>query len=113
MVGIPVIKGRHLNSAPTVAPRWMEVMAMRLINADKVNPSDAFVGMSDFAQDCRNAVVELLNTQLIIDPVHAAGGCYCRECKRYLPDHICGWNGSTGWLPDDFCSYGRPKEDGL
>ena len=83
----------------------------RLIDADKVNPSDVFVGISDFAADCRNAVVELLAAQPTIDPIHAAGGCYWRECKYYLPDHICGWNSSDGWLPDDFCSYGRRRED--
>ena len=83
----------------------------RLIDADKVNPSDVFVGISDFAADCRNAVVKLLAAQPTIDPIHAAGGCYCRECKYYLPDHICGWNSSDGWLPDDFCSYGRKRED--
>lgn len=84
---------------------------MGLIDADKVNPSDVFVGISDFAADCRNAVVKLLAAQPTIDPIHAAGGCYCRECKYYLPDYICGWNSSDGWLPDDFCSYGRRRED--
>ena len=84
---------------------------MGLIDADKVNPSDVFVGISDFAADCRNAVVKLLAAQPTIDPIHAAGGCYCRECKYYLPEHICGWNSSAGWLPDDFCSYGRRRED--
>ena len=56
---------------------------MGLIDADKVNPSDVFVGISDFAADCRNAVVKLLAAQPTIDPIHAAGGCYCRECKYY------------------------------
>ena len=36
---------------------------MGLIDADKVNPSDVFVGISDFAADCRNAVVKLLAAQ--------------------------------------------------
>ena len=49
---------------------------MGLIDADKVNPSDVFVGISDFAADCRNAVVKLLAAQPTIDPIHAAGGCY-------------------------------------
>lgn len=51
----------------------------------------------------------------IIDPVHAAGGCYCRECKDYNADDE--W--CTVDYPDiegvhrnqnDFCSYGEPKE---
>lgn len=53
-----------------------------------------------------------------IDPVHAAGGCYCWECvngeeweNRY---------GVTGFLcslfcadvdPGGFCSHGRRRED--
>ena len=39
----------------------------RLIDADKVNPSDVFVGISDFAADCRNAVVKLLAAQPTIE----------------------------------------------
>nr|DAW55825.1 MAG TPA: hypothetical protein [Caudoviricetes sp.] len=62
-----------------------------------------------------------------IDPVHAAGGCYCRECQSYkkagnyedekgeekeywycefhsLPQNL------VQMQPDDFCSYGEPKE---
>ena len=39
----------------------------RLIDADKVNPSDVFVGISVFAADCRNAVVELLAAQPTIE----------------------------------------------
>ena len=56
----------------------------RLIDADKVNPSDVFVGISDFAADCRNAVVELLAAQPTIDPIHAAGGCYCRTNRAVI-----------------------------
>ena len=68
-------------------------------------PQDFFDGLD--TEFC----FELLAAQPTIDPIHAAGGCYCRECKYYLPDHICGWNSSDGWLPDDFCSYGRRRED--
>lgn len=56
-----------------------------------------------------------------IDPVHAAGGCYCRECEHYGVDIEKGqfcmrivslsmWtDGITPLKPDDFCSYGRRK----
>lgn len=44
-------------------------MEQRLIDASKVNPTDAFGGLSDFAQDCRNAVAELLNAQPTVDAV--------------------------------------------
>ena len=52
------------------------------------------------------------------DPVHAAGGCYCRECmyaehllngagKRY---ELCKYEDEDSIrLPDDFCSRGKRK----
>lgn len=54
-----------------------------------------------------------------IDPIHAAGGCYCRECRYHRYDeefdkHYCnepmGNYGSMAVRPDDFCSYGKTKE---
>lgn len=56
-----------------------------------------------------------------IDPVHAAGACYCRECKyarkvdkqepKYKCVNICR-DGCTQWLgSDDFCSHGQRLED--
>ena len=62
--------------------------------------------------------VEEIDKAPTIDPVHAAGGCYCRECKH--------WTGialgmrcklysfpPNAWVyskPDDFCSRGQRKE---
>lgn len=55
-----------------------------------------------------------------IDPIHAAGGCYCRECmyaehllngagKRY---ELCKYEDVDGVrCPDDFCSVGEREED--
>lgn len=63
-----------------------------------------------------------------IDPVHAAGVCYCWECKNYHPDvgwcdelsffydrdgDPCAPYESTEWKmfsENDFCSNGEPKE---
>lgn len=55
----------------------------------------------------------------IVDPVRAAGGCYCREC-----DYWTGFDGGmrcklysfppNAWVysgPEDFCSRGQRKED--
>lgn len=53
-----------------------------------------------------------------IDPVTAAGACYCRECNHLLRDlssreyHMC----MRLRLPqkvdlDDFCSFGKRRED--
>ena len=95
----------------------------RLIDADKVNPSEVFYGISDFAQDCRNAVIELLNAQPTVD---AEPVVRCRECMHYKKhSHSAGMRCDhpnlnydiecfDQWLdvePNDFCSYGE-REDG-
>ena len=64
--------------------------------------------------------LRLIRQSPTIDPVHAAGGCYCRECtyaehlingagKRY---ELCKYEDVDGvrW-PDDFCSVGEREED--
>ena len=33
-----------------------------------------------------SGVLTKLSKQPTIDPVHAAGGCYCRECVNNIPD---------------------------
>lgn len=85
---------------------------MNLIDAEKVNPSNAFGGLSDFAQDCRNAVIELMDAQPHIDPVHAAGGCYCWECKsmRKMRDGIFCSERKRYVSEGDFCSFEERKE---
>lgn len=35
----------------------------------------------------------------------------CTDCWFYQDDCSCGWNGSTGWAPDDYCSYGERMAD--
>lgn len=53
----------------------------------------------------------LLDEAKTIDPVHAAGGRYCRECKfhnkpriGFCSVHLSRTNG------DGFCGYGKKKE---
>ena len=61
-------------------------------------------------------VATLLEGAPTIDPVHAAGGCYCRECERYdgrglgLGEaRICT---RTGLVvePDGWCKWGKLRE---
>lgn len=63
-------------------------------------------------------LIKRLSQEPTIDPVHAAGACYCRECNHLLRDlssreyHMC----MRLILPkkvdlDDFCSYGWRRED--
>lgn len=71
---------------------------MRLIDADT-----ARIYLSD-------EVCERLQTMSAVDPVHAAGGCYCREClrgkKAGAEKVACPL--STVWRrPADFCSDGK------
>lgn len=67
-----------------------------------------------------NALLGIINSAPTIDPVHAAGGCYCWECKwarkvddrepKYRCVNICR-DGCTQWLgSNDFCNYGEPRE---
>ena len=71
----------------------------------------------DGAQD-RDWLKRCFDESPTIDPVHAAGACYCRECNHLLRDlssreyHMC----MRLILPkkvdlDDFCSYGWRRED--
>lgn len=58
----------------------------------------------------------LIDEQPTINPVHAAGACYCRECR--FAD--IGGNDVESWCyckvkyrniyPTDFCSYGQLRE---
>ena len=47
-----------------------------------------------------------------IDPVHAAGACYCRECRNYNKPRLewCSHHMDRE-NPDDFCSYGQRREE--
>lgn len=47
-----------------------------------------------------------------IDPVHAAGACYCWECRNYNKPRL-GWcsHHMDRENPDDFCSWGKRRED--
>ena len=86
---------------------------------------------ADIAREYKNArsaekqvwshVLGMIADAATIDPVHAAGGCYCRECQyarkvderepKYKCVHICR-DGCTQWLEsNDFCSYGVRREE--
>lgn len=69
-----------------------------------------------------NSAIKIIQDAPTIDPVHAAGACYCRECRYFqtsddpkkfstrcanVVEHggICGCPKA-----DDFCSYGEIAE---
>lgn len=78
---------------------------MRLIDADALS-SEFRVSDSDIIAK------EAINDAPTIDAVHAAGGCYCRECKHFERDGSIQYCIEYGGLvkPDDFCSRGQRKE---
>ena len=65
----------------------------------------------DMIQDC-------IDNTPTIDPVHAAGACYCGECRCfYSPEKPWGRFGecrrcgvSRPVMHSDFCSQGEPKD---
>ena len=99
---------------------------MRLGDLDelvKVRPFRVVGGpIGDYTEgfvDCAEEAREAIKNAPTIDPVKAAGGCYCRECRWY----DAGKNDSESWSdctirygkhfnvsPMDFCSYGQRKE---
>lgn len=64
-----------------------------------------------------NGVINIIKAASIIDPVHAAGACYCRECKsaRIRDDmgadfYECSQNGVTVFCNGGhFCGYGKRR----
>ena len=46
-----------------------------------------------------------------IDPVHAAGACYCRECKHWQEPYDYCKEFAAERNQGDFCSYGKRRED--
>lgn len=59
-----------------------------------------------------SGVLIKLSKQPTIDPVHAAGGCYCEECARKnttaCPAYDAPFMRTS--LRIKFCSEGKPKE---
>lgn len=86
---------------------------MRLIDADNL---DFTFDRRCFSQGDTQYVrgvddaIGVVNNAPTIDPIHAAGGCYCWECSYRLPKGtVCQRAGMT-ITEDDFCSRGKRKE---
>ena len=104
-----------------------------------MRPIDADIKVSDYIEtwqcECSEndtqtvMAVEDLQYLPTIDPIKAAGGCYCRECRSYVDAYGSGRMmcmrpirtedySETGCMfpleidtkEDDFCSYGEPRE---
>ncbi|WP_270848438.1 hypothetical protein [Ruthenibacterium lactatiformans] len=89
----------------------------RLIDADA-----AKIRFANYREDCINEddinaanvfadVVLELDEFPTIDPVHASGACYCRECKHWQEHYDYCKEFAAERNQDDFCSYGQRRED--
>lgn len=90
----------------------------RLIDAAALNISK-FTRWFDDPND-RKAVERMIREAPTIDPVHAAGGCYCWECKYRTKDTqwtragFCGRRDAGPMMiacPDDYCSRGERRKE--
>lgn len=95
---------------------------MRLIDTDELKKQlKKLPIMSNWGEAF---IPQIIDEQPIIDPVHVAGGCYCRECRFWEEQD---WGGADklgdpiqqggkckllifGSLANDFCSRGKRKE---
>jgi len=89
---------------------------MKLINAEELEDL-LYKQIEQGATDFFDAFEDALQDTPTIDPVHAAGACYCKECEYVGIYEATGnlyckhQNGISSPKPDDFCSYGRRKEN--
>lgn len=89
---------------------------MRLIDADSLIERLKFKRRlnGNIPDKCAgyDSAIAQANKLPSVDPVHAAGACYCRECRNYNKPRL-GWcsHHMDRENPDDFCSYGKRRED--
>ena len=103
--------------------RWIEYPRTNMRLIDIANFFDSLTKCETVS-----GVLTKLSKQPTIDPVVAAGGCYCRECKHYHAgtgwcDQLSYFQTSDGepcspaesmdwkmFQENDFCSHGKRKE---
>lgn len=92
---------------------------MRMIDADELAKT-LDVGIADAPLYIQATVQQYIDCTPTLDPVHASGACYCRECK-YQDECICriefiGRNpileqNTYEYHPLQFCSFGQRREE--
>lgn len=82
----------------------------RLIDAEAlgINKAKREIFNDPKYADGWNSAIEVINNAPTVDAVPVVR---CTDCWFYQSDNRCGWNGSTGWAPDDYCSYGERMAD--
>lgn len=90
---------------------------MRLIDLDRLGVCKRSVSTFVHSESAKawNDLLALIEEEPVVDPVHAAGGCYCRECRMRTGVEtketvLCGYHGCS-MRKDDFCSMGKREEN--
>lgn len=87
---------------------------MRLIDADNLLKDPVFTNDDVLPE----AIIYRMAAEAEpeVDPVHAAGGCYCRECEFWEEAALTCHHPRRYYryemycTKDDFCSHGRRRE---
>ena len=56
-------------------------------------------------------LIKRLSQEPTIDPVHASGACYCRECKHWKEHYDYCKEFAAERNQGDFCSRGQRREE--
>ena len=96
----------RLIDANALSKKWQDMLVIKTGEKEEIAVYKIF-----------EILIKRLSQEPTIDPVHAAGACYCWECR--FAD--IGGNGVESWryckvkyrniYPTDFCSYGQRRED--
>ena len=76
-------------------------------------PGGVVAAKTSVAHDIFCVCKSLVEKAPTIDPIKAAGGCYCRECMHRNEHGHCAHPRHEilpTTYPNDFCSYGEPRE---
>nr|DAP85116.1 MAG TPA: high-potential iron protein ligated [Caudoviricetes sp.] len=98
--------------AITGARRWTGVLTMGLIDVDDLGVGRCSRDVVPAAYCAGwNGLLNLIENAPTVDAVVVTR---CKDCKYYNPDEYecgCDFAGGLPYIkPDDFCSYGEPKE---
>lgn len=90
----------RLIDADALSKKWQDVLDIKTGEEETV------------AYKTFEMFIQRLSQEPTIDPVHAAGACYCWECRNYNKPRL-GWcsHHMDRENPDDFCSWGQRRED--
>lgn len=89
----------RLIDADALSKKWQDVLDIKTGEEETV------------AYKTFEMFIQRLSQEPTIDPVHAAGACYCRECKhwKWQYDYCEAFAAERG--QGDFCSWGQRRED--